>query len=204
MAATISADTWPRSLIWRRIFDDASFELVRFDRLPTGYEIAGTILVAQDHVPLRVDYTIRTDVDWKTRRVQIKQLFGDTRSALGIVVDEKQNWLVDGMPAPHLTGCIDVDLEFTPATNTLPIRRTNLEVGAYASLDAAWVRFPALKVERSAQVYTREGENLYRYKSANFQTLITVDGSAITETYKGIWQRVATTQTQAASTSESC
>ena len=37
----------------------------------------------------------------------------------------------------HLDGCPDVDFGWTPATNTVPIRRLGLEVGETASITAA-------------------------------------------------------------------
>ncbi len=55
---------------------------------------------------------------------------------------ENGMWLVNGAPCPNLGSCRDFDTGVTPATNTLPIRRLHLEVGASQELSAAWMRFP--------------------------------------------------------------
>ena len=41
--------------------------------------------------------------------------------------------VMDGVPAPALKGCKDIDLGCSPSTNTLPIRRLRLAVGASAA-----------------------------------------------------------------------
>ena len=57
--------------------------------------------------------------------------------------------MVDGAVTRGLKGCTDVDLECSPATNTLPIRRLRLAVEAREQVQAAWIRFPGLTVEKS-------------------------------------------------------
>ena len=41
---------------------------------------------------------------------------------------------------PEYSDCVDVDLSFTPATNTLPIRRLGLDIGEEAEIHVAWLR----------------------------------------------------------------
>ena len=59
--------------------------------------------------------------------------------------DEKGNWTVDGKRRRALRSCTDVDLGCSPSTNTLPIRRLGLSVGATKTIQAAWIRFPELR-----------------------------------------------------------
>ncbi len=90
-----------------------------------------------------------------------------------------------------LAGCIDVDLGITPSTNTLPIRRLNLQVGESADVTAAWVRFPELTVEPLAQRYTRLDERRYRYESTTgFSAELEVDELGLVVRYGDIWERV--------------
>src|SRR6478752_2249969 len=67
-------------------------------------------------------------------------------------------WTVDGAPARALSGCSDVDLGCSPSTNTLPIRRLRLAIGASHSIKAAWIRFPELQIVKAEQTYTRLDE----------------------------------------------
>lgn len=101
-----------------------------------------------------------------------------------------QQWQVDEQEREDLTGCVDVDLSITPATNTLPIRRLRLAVGESAEVTAAWVRFPALSVEPLRQRYTRLAENRYRYESleSGFTAELTVDDQGLVTHYPGGWE----------------
>ena len=47
---------------------------------------------------------------------------------------------------PAVSGCVDLDLGFTPATNLIAIRRLALSVGASAEVTAAWLDFRAQKL----------------------------------------------------------
>ena len=75
-----------------------------------------------------------------------------------------------------------------PSTNTLPIRRLRLGVGASKTIQAAWVRFPALTVEKARQTYTRLDEFTYRYASGDFEAELVVDDDGVEGQYAE-WER---------------
>ena len=76
---------------------------------------------------------------------------------------------------PEYSDCVDVDLSFTPATNTLPIRRLGLEIGEEAEIPVVWLVWPELSVQRVLQRYTRLGEDRYRYTQDEFEAELAVD-----------------------------
>jgi hypothetical protein len=82
---------------------------------------------------------------------------------------------VNGVAAPQLTGCLDVDLESSAFTNALPVHRLALSVGQEADAPAAWVRAADLSVERLEQRYAREANEgdrqRYHYTSPAFEGL---------------------------------
>jgi hypothetical protein len=100
-------------------------------------------------------------------------------------------WRLNGEPVPEVEGCVDVDLNFSPSTNTLPIRRFNLQVGSSVQIRAAWLRFPSFRLEPLEQSYTRVGTNLYRYESAGgrFVASVEVDAVGLVTEYGEIWRR---------------
>ena len=101
-------------------------------------------------------------------------------------------WRSSGRELHELNGCEDVDLALTPATNTLPIRRLNLQIGRTDSVVAAWVKLPDLEVQRLPQRYTRLTKDTYRYASdTGFSAEITVDDLGLVSSYAGVWQRIA-------------
>jgi hypothetical protein len=97
----------------------------------------------------------------------------------------------DDLEALH--GLTDVDLGFSPVTNTLPIRRLDPAIGESVAVTAAWVRFPELTIEPLPQRYTRLAERRYRYESAGgaFVAEIEVDDLGLVTTYEGGWRRSA-------------
>lgn len=100
------------------------------------------------------------------------------------------SWFANGRKAKRLDGRVDVDLQASPVTNTIPIRRLRLKVGAKATVDAAWVKFPSLDIEPLRQSYERKGRNLYEYRSGRFRAEIKTDHFGIVKRYGGYWTAV--------------
>jgi len=182
-----------QEVIWRRVMDEASFELALIVTGPGGVEITGTVLIADDGVPLRVDYAIQCGEGWSTRRVEVLQSYSGEVRALRLDHDGAGNWTRDGDEAPDLKGCTDVDLGVTPSTNALPVNRLGLDIGAGGEIRAAWVRFPSLEVIPAGQGYERLAERQYRYSNldSDFTAVIDVDDLGLPIDYAGIWRRIA-------------
>lgn len=149
--------------------------------------LGGTALLIVGGAPCEVRYTVSVDQAWRTRHVEVEQAAG--APMVLDVVDGR--WQVDGEDRPDLDGCLDVDLEFTPATNTLPIRRLDLAVGEGGDLEVAWLRFPHLRVERARQRYTRLGPDRYEFRMGDFTAELTVDRFGLVRSYGGAWRQVA-------------
>jgi uncharacterized protein len=183
-----------RALCWRRIMDDNSLEYAVARGLTPGVELTGTIVAIHQNAPLEVHYRIECDADWRTRTVSIEQRLGLERSALSLSVDSDSKWSDHRSgPIDTLTGCLDVDLELSPITNTLPIKRLNLAVSQSEEIAAAWIRFPSLEMVYARQSYERLSDRTYRYRSlaSGFTAEIDVDETGLTVRYEGIWERVA-------------
>lgn len=91
---------------------------------------------------------------------------GNSIIDIEISVDSARRWLVNGIECPEVAGCLDLDLNFSPSTNMLPIRRLNLAIGQEAPVKAAWLRFPSFALEPLEQRYQRRADARYRYESA--------------------------------------
>ncbi len=156
-----------------------------------GFELSGLILQAHQHTPYVVRYAIRVDGNWRTREVQV-ELEDGGRRILGLSADAAGHWSRDGRPLTDLDGCLDVDLEWSPSTNTLPIRRLALAIGETKAVTAAWIRFPSLEVERLDQSYERLDQHRYRYRSGQFTADLTVGDDSLALQYGANWRGVAT------------
>ena len=185
-STTGSADR--ASILWRRI-DLPGHEAAELAPDGAGWRLAGMAVFAHAERPCRVEYTIQCDSSWRTTRAAVRGHVGVAPLELQLERTPAGEWLVDGAPAAQLAGCDDVDLEFSPSTNLLPIRRLQLTVGASAPVRAAWVRFPELSLEVLAQVYTRLAERTYVYQSDGgaFRRELAVDAAGFVLDYPGLW-----------------
>ena len=179
-----------RRVAWRRSDEVQADEHCTITLRDSGLSLIGTVLGAEDGLPVRVEYRVLTDAAGATTGVHVRDLRGFAQRTLTLARDSKGGWTVDGAASKGLKGCIDVDLGCSPSTNTLPIRRLQLAVGAAKTIQAAWVRFPSLAVEKTKQTYTRLDEFTYRYASGTFEAELVVDDDGVVAQYAE-WQRTA-------------
>jgi hypothetical protein len=180
-----------RAGLWEWIGDRGCerFELARTD---TGRVLRGTILGLDADVPVEARYLVECDAAWRTVRADVTVRMDGADRTLALTVEDGR-WRANGIEQPALAGCVDVDLEWSPSTNTLPLRRLDIPIGAASpELVMAWVRFPSLTVEPLPQVYRRDAARRFHYESGggSFRTDIDVDDEGMVVRYEGGWQRV--------------
>jgi hypothetical protein len=146
---------------------------------------------ADDAGPCCLSYEIHCDAEWRTVRTRVSGWIGARTVEVEIAVDADGHWRMNGVEVPKVAGCVDVDLNFSPSTNLLPIRRSKLEVGGQAEVRAAWLRFPGIALEPLQQTYFRTGERAWRYESAGgaFVRDLDVDEAGFPTRYPGIWEK---------------
>ena len=175
---------------WRRSDEIEADEFCTVSVRDSGLSLVGTILGADGGVPIRIEYRVLTDARGFTTAAHVRQLRGFEQRTLVVTRDPKGAWTVDGRRVAALKGCADVDLGCSPSTNTLPIRRLRLAVGAADTIVAAWIRFPELTVAKASQTYTRLDESTYHYASGTFEADLTVDEAGLVAAYAE-WRRTA-------------
>lgn len=145
--------------------------------------------------PCRLDYQIVCDSGWRTQSGKVVGWLGHTKVHIELTVDGDHNWQINGEACPEVSGCIDLDLNFSPSTNLLPIRRLGLAIGQTREIRAAWLRFPTFKLEALPQIYRRLDESTYHYESGGgqFVTDLQVNAMGFVTNYPGIWQAEAIT-----------
>ena len=178
-------------VVWQRL-DQPGFEICRLWQRDDALRLEGTIHTIAEGVPAELSYEVTCDRTWATRAVRVALRRGPSTVTVELRREEGDRWWRDGVRMAELDGTTDIDLGFTPATNTLPIRRLSLAVGASAPVKAAWMRFPDLHVEVLPQRYTRLGPNRYRYESAGgaFVAELRVDELGLVVRYGDWWTRL--------------
>ena len=169
------------TVLWKSI-PWPGHESARLLELDDGWELEGAATFLNDGEPCRLDYTIDCDPQWHTRRADVYGWIGNR--AIDVIVEVTNGiWTMNGVEQKQVAGCIDVDLNFSPSTNLLPIRRQATDVRT------AWLRFPSFELEVLEQRYTRLAEDRYRYESftTNFAAELRVSPNGLVLDYENIW-----------------
>jgi hypothetical protein len=179
----------PAFAAWRFVDAVDGFEVVFCEaRLLRGYTSA-----IEGGRPYAVRYQIILDENWRTREVHVSSATVDGRRSAVLVADGHGHWTVDGVEAPHLDGLLDVDLEASACTNTLPIHRLALPDDEVVPASAAYVRALDLSVTRLDQTYRRVGDRRFDYSSDSgaFRAVLEYDDAGLIVDYPGIAVRFA-------------
>jgi hypothetical protein len=193
MEPTAIAPTPTTEIVWRSAELGSS---ERFTSRPAadGWEMAGLVVLPIDGAPGQISYRIAIDRAWQTRAVEVDVERAGEQRRIALSVAGDRRWLVDGRHHPALDGCVDVDLAFSPATNTLPMRRLMLTDGEEASVPVAWLEFPELRMRRSDQTYARLAADRWGFAVPGFGAEIEVDADGHVLRYgDDAWTAVAHT-----------
>jgi uncharacterized protein len=176
-------------ILWRRL-DRPGHEAARLSRESKEWKLAGTAVFAHEGEPCRLDYSILCDSDWRTLKAVVEGWAGRETVRVEVSVASSGRWRMNGEDRPEVEGALDLDLNFSPSTNLLPIRRLGLAVGGEAKVRAAWLRFPSFALEPLEQYYRRLAPSRYRYESAGgrFVAELDVNAAGLVTLYPGFWQ----------------
>jgi len=140
-----------------------------------GYRLQGVAVLALGELPCHIDYAVAVDRRWRPSHARATITTPSGTREIVLRSHRGGGWEVDGELMSHLDDCRDVDFGWTPATNTVPVRRLGLEVGQAASITAAWVRFPELDVLASEQRYRRLATDRWQYTSGEYDYQLVID-----------------------------
>jgi hypothetical protein len=182
----------PAAACWQHRGARSGFEVSYFESGAGGWRFEGTTAAIEDARSWIVSYSIGLDAAWRTRRALITARTASGLHEAELACDQAGRWSINGQRAAHLDGCLDVDLESSALTNTLPVHRLDLAAGDRAETPAAYVRALDLSVERLEQTYTRlpgeAGRQRYLYAAPAFDFTCTLsyDESGLVLDYPGI------------------
>jgi hypothetical protein len=99
-------------------------------------------------------------------------------------------WTINEQACPDVTGCVDLDLNFTPATNLLSIRRLALTPGQSTEVVAAWLEFPAPRLKPLRQIYRHLGNGRYDYScpALPFAAILETNPDGFVTRYPPLWE----------------
>ena len=191
---------FPPSAAWRHVDARDGFECVFAAPAGDGGTwLRGHTSAVEDGEAWWVGYDIRLDARWCTREVHVRNRTAAGEGHVHLEADGEGRWLVDGAPAPALDGCVDVDLEASACTNTLPVHRVAFAAGEPVEAPAAYVRALDVGTMRLDQVYTLvappppgEGPRFdYASPTFSYADRLAYDPTGLVTTYPHLATRIA-------------
>jgi hypothetical protein len=183
-----------RDIVWST-WEGDGLEHLRLNDTSDGGIVADSALIAiVEDVVYRVRYRARIDAGWRTRSVWVDVEDPEgTRRTVALIGDGDGNWTdTAGEPRLDLQGCIDIDIQVTPFTNSLPIRRLSIGPDQVEPISVVYISIPSLDVTPIVQRYTGLAEDRYRYESMTreFVRDLEVDADKLVVTYPDLFRRV--------------
>jgi uncharacterized protein len=180
------------SVMWRRL-DVPGHDAATLREAEGGAELRGMAVFRDERGPTALHYGVRCDAEWRTTEAAIDGWCGTRTVELRVQRAGADGWALNGVPCPAVAGCVDLDLSFTPATNLLPLRRLDLQVGQAAEVRSAWLEWPAAVLTPLVQRYARRSIAEYDYEAdlpgtAKFTGVLRVEPRGWVLDYAGLWQ----------------
>jgi uncharacterized protein len=152
-----------RFVVWRGV-EEWLAEAVSIDLDERGLSASGIQLGAHP-IPYRVDYRLDATDGFVTRELELSSVGEGWRRQLVLRHDGSGGWSAEleqaGDPPggawdaglPDLAEARDIDVGFSPLTNSMPILRHRLHREGSRDFVMAWVSIPDLRVSASKQRY---------------------------------------------------
>jgi len=180
------------AILWRRL-DQEGHESARLSYRDALWHLSGTAVFTYEQQPCGLDYRVICNQEWHTLSGRVSGWVGGRPIQIELSADSSRHWQLNGESCPQVDGCIDLDLNFSPSTNLLPIRRLDLGIGTEAKVRAAWLRFPEFTLEPLDQLYRRTELASYRYESGGgtFVTELRVTEAGFVAHYGNFFEIIA-------------
>ena len=182
--------------LWRKV-NHSGHDSCRLFQLANGWRLTGTAIFWDNSKSCHLAYDVAVDVDWKTRHAKVSGYIGKKVFDLHITSAGAARWQLNGVLIRSVTGCVDVDLGFTPATNLTAIRRLALKVGQRAEAPAAYLQFPEMRLVKLPQSYFRISRTEYEYEAptVNYSGTLHVLPNGAVSQYPGLFELMAAGRT---------
>ena len=126
-----------------------------------GFELEGVVLGGSPAKPFAIRYAVMADPEARCRGVTVRAIGSPT--LFEILGDGEGRWTTSaGENIPELAGTLDINLEISPVTDALALRRLNLAVGDVAERRVACIDVLRGQAHRADRRYRRTQADTYR------------------------------------------
>jgi hypothetical protein len=195
-----------RFLVWSGV-EEWLAEAAQVELSESGLRATGIQLGAEP-APFRVDYRLEAPESYVTTELELTATAEGWSRHLLLTHDGSGAWRAEvsddgNVPEgpwdgglPDLSAALDIDIENSPLTNTMPILREGFQAGGSGDFVMAFVQMPTLRIAASPQRYehVRAGEtgSVVRYLSrdGDFTAELELDSNGLLEFYPRLARRV--------------
>lgn len=176
------------TVAWRRL-DLPGHDQAQLRREPRTWLLEGHADFHDGSVHWKLSYVVVCTHEWTTLSAEVHGGRDGARFDVTLARGRSGRCTLNGTEVPAVTGCSDVDLAFTPATNLLALRRLDLAVGQEANVTAAWLTYPEFALIPLRQRYHRTSSTVYAYGAPDhaFAAALTVSSEGFVLDYPGLW-----------------
>lgn len=140
-------------------------------------------------------YDLLTDETGATKRLGITVTLAERERVFSFARDEENMWLVTDPQGEHRAaydGALDIDVEFSPFFNALPIRRLGLQQkAASVALPVVYVNVPEMTVAAATVSYASTGSlEEIKLRSPISDTTVSIDEEGFIVDYPGLAERI--------------
>src|SRR5215217_9593766 len=110
-----SSSLMNQSILWRGVYT-RGHEACRLYHVSNEWHLQGTAVFISDDLTCHLSYVITCDSSWNTLNGIISGWLGNKNINVELSVDASHQWRMNGVKQSAVSGCVDVDLNFSPAT----------------------------------------------------------------------------------------
>jgi len=181
-----------RTVIWEKL-DTLGLDSCRVVENPEGWKIEGTAVFSQGGKVTSLSYDIICDTDWSSRAAFVRGWIGSRNIHINLTRTPASGWTSNGQQLVHMQGFLDIDLGFTPASNTNVIHRLDLQIGQGVETTAIWLDPTDWTIKPLMQFYRKLSSNNYHYASPihDYEAELEVDNFGMVINYPNLWKAMS-------------
>jgi uncharacterized protein len=160
--------------------------------VPTGYRVASVVIGEAEGRKFGLAYDIEIGSDWHVKSFALKASDGRMLAARSPQPGRWQD--TEGRPLAAFDGAVDIDLAFTPFTNTLVVCRNSFTKGEAREFTMFYVPAETLQPITDGQRYTCIEPNrrfFYEATDGAFSAEVLFDEYGLVADYPGLYRRIA-------------
>lgn len=172
-------------------WENQSVEFCNLVKKPTDIEVNGSIISSYSGEFCKVEYSIFLNPDWTVSAFTLEAQFSQEPVNWYLNAEKGHGWTIAHHDAEPFKDCIDIDISFTPFTNSLPVNRLHMKEGDTADIQVLYIDIMERKLKPVNQRYTRLPALQYKFENVpnDFEAVLELDENGLVVNYPDLYKR---------------